>query len=255
MLIRAGQRYTDVIQVGYLLTIAPSGSLSARILITNGQQVQILEQITFSRTYGPFLCDMILEAYVLSGEAEITAARSGATALLEGWDDLRFPAQAINPAGATDAPSVDTTLSGFPGTLLFSGSQENVICGIAQVPHAWKRDSALRPHIHWTKPTGSSSAVSWVFYYRHCGMAGEAPDAWVGPVAGVLAAGDQSVSDQHLISSFGAISMAGKKESSCLNWQIRRLGNTDADNNAVRLLEFDIHYEVSKGGTTAEIPS
>ena len=37
---------------------------------------------------------------------------AGATAEdFAGWDDLRFPAQAINPAGAVDAPSIDTTLT------------------------------------------------------------------------------------------------------------------------------------------------
>ena len=31
------------------------------------------------------------------------------------WDDLRFPAQAINPAGAIEAPTVDSDNAAFPG--------------------------------------------------------------------------------------------------------------------------------------------
>lgn len=54
-----------------------------------------------------------------------------------GWDDLRFPAQGINPAGAASPPAVDEVLTSFTGTLLFSGSQENVIAGVAQMPHSW----------------------------------------------------------------------------------------------------------------------
>ena len=45
------------------------------------------------------------------------------------WDDLRFPAQGINPAGQTDAPSIDTTT--FPGTLLFDPASINLIAGVA----------------------------------------------------------------------------------------------------------------------------
>jgi hypothetical protein len=174
---------------------------------------------------------------------------------LNRWDDLRFPAQAINPAGAAAAPTVDDTLANFPGTLLFSGSAENVICGVAQMPHAWSRGTPIRPHIHWSKPTGSSAAVSWVLYYRVLGFAGDAPAAWVGPVAGTLAAGAQTESNEHLISSFGEIDMTGQKESSIVCWRVHRLGNTDADNNAARLLEFDIHFLNNKAGTANEIPS
>jgi hypothetical protein len=171
------------------------------------------------------------------------------------WDDLRFPAQGINPAGAPQPPAVDEVLTSFPGTLLFSGSLENVIAGIAQMPHAWARGTEIKPHIHWSKPVGSANAVDWVLYYRHLGFAGDAADAWVGPIAGVIAAGDPTVTNGHIISTFGAIDMTGKRESSCLCWQIRRLGNTDADAGTARLYEFDIHYQSSKFGTPSEIPA
>ena len=171
-----------------------------------------------------------------------------------GWDDLRFPAQGINPAGATAAPSVDSTLADFPGTLLFAGNQENIIAGIAQMPHAWSPGTAIRPHIHWSKPVGSASAVTWEFYYRHCGFAGDAPGEWVGPIAGTIAAGDPSTTNEHVITSFGQVDMTGKRESSCIAWQIRRQGATDADNGTARLYEFDIHYFSVKCGTFSEIP-
>ena len=170
------------------------------------------------------------------------------------WGDLRFPVQGINPAGAASPPALDSTLTSFPGTLLFAGNAENVIAGIAQMPHAWAKGTTVKPHIHWSKPVGSASAVTWELYYRHLGFAGEAADAWVGPVAGTIVAGDQTVSDSHIISSFGDIDMTGKRESSCLCWQIRRQGGTDADNGTARLYEFDIHYQVDKFGTFSEIP-
>lgn len=171
------------------------------------------------------------------------------------WEDLRFPAQGINPLGVSAPPAMDDVLTSFPGTLLFSGSQENVLAGIAQMPHGWKPGTAVKPHIHWSKPVGSSSAVSWVLYYRHLGFPSDVAADWVGPVAGTLTAGAPQTTNAHCITGFGEIDMTGKRESSCLCWQIRRLGDIDADNGTARLYEFDIHVQIEKHGTASEIPS
>ena len=173
---------------------------------------------------------------------------------LGAWDDLRFPAQGINPVGLAAPPAVDDVLTDFAGTLLFSGSLENVIAGVAQMPHAWRRGSTLKPYIHWSKPVGSASAVDWVFYYRHIGNIGGTADAWVGPIAGTLSVGSPSSTNSHCITSFGEIDMTGRRESAMICWQIRRLGNTDADTGTARLLEFDIHFQSDKLGTDNEIP-
>lgn len=170
------------------------------------------------------------------------------------WDDLRFPAQGINPIGAASDPTVDTTLADFPGTLLFSGSAQNIIAGVAQMPHEWHAGTEIKPHIHWSKPTGSSSAVTWEFYYRIMGNVGDTPGAWVGPLSAVRTIGDPATSNRHLLTSFPGIDMTGYQESVCLNWRVDRRGDTDADNNAVRLIEFDIHYRKNKSGTPREIP-
>ena len=78
--------------------------------------------------------------------------------------------------------------------------------------------------------------------------------AMQGPISGAVVAGDQTVSDEHLITSFGPITMTGQRESSCLSWQVRRLGSSDADSGTARLYEFDIHFISDKRGTQYEIP-
>jgi hypothetical protein len=189
------------------------------------------------------------------GDGYELVMRNGLVSQLTGaWDDLRFPVQAINPAGSAAPPAVDEVLTSFPGTLLFAGNAENVIAGVAQMPHAWRAGSPIRPHIHWSKPVGSASAVAWEFYYRHLGFPNDVAADWVGPIAGTIVAGDQETANAHIISSFGEIDMGRKRESSCLCWQIRRQGGTDADNGTARLYEFDIHYMVDKSGTPDEIP-
>jgi hypothetical protein len=189
------------------------------------------------------------------GEGYELVLRNGISTLLTGaWDDLRFPAQGINPAGATSPPTVDEVLTSFPGTLLFAGNAENVIAGVAQMPHGWRAGSTVRPHIHWSLPVGSSAAVGWEFYYRHLGFPSDVAAEWVGPIAGTIAAGDPSVTNSHVITDFGDLSMSGKRESSMICWQIRRQGGTDANTGTARLYEFDIHYQIDKQGTPSEIP-
>ena len=169
------------------------------------------------------------------------------------WDDLRFPAQGINPAGQTDAPSIDVTT--FPGTLLFSTSAVNLIAGVAQMPHAWASGTAIRPHVHWSKTTSAAGGVVWEWCYSVADIAGTfgAYSAWI-PATNPVP--DSDTAAKHALSSFPEISMAGKKESTMIAWQIRRNVDATADNYAAsaRLWEFDIHYQVSKFGTVPEIP-
>ena len=196
--------------------------------------------------------DDVIELHTATGRDLKTA--TVAEVMRHGWDDLRFPAQGINPAGAAAAPAVDTTLDGFPGTLLFSGSQENVIAGVAQMPHAWSPGTYIEPHIHWSKPVGSAAAVTWELYYRHLGFPNDVAGDWIGPVVGAIEVGDPTESNSQVITGFGRVDMTGRRESSMLCWQIRRQGATDADNGTARLYEFDIHYYGVKVGTPTVIP-
>lgn len=77
----------------------------------------------------------------------------------------------------------------------------------------------------------------------------------VTPSQTALVAGTPAVADSMLVTSFGSIDLTGQKESTCLAWQIRRLGNTDADSGTARQFEFDFHYQTEKGGTISEFPS
>ena len=180
---------------------------------------------------------------------------TGIAACVPVWDDLRFPAQSINPPGVLDGPTVDSTETGFPGSLLFSGSADRIICGVAQMPHAWSKGTAIRPHIHWSKTTGSASAVTWELFIRILGFAGDAPGAWSSALPVTYTEGSPLVTDQLLISGFGNVDMTDLRESSMFAWRLYRRGSTDADNADVRLFEFDIHYQISQLGTALEIPA
>ncbi|NLH94282.1 MAG: hypothetical protein GX466_08750 [Candidatus Cloacimonetes bacterium] len=194
--------------------------------------------------------------YALDGSSQIAgfATKDSVDTPYLGWDDLRFPAQGINPAGATDAPTVDKSV--VPGTLLFSGSAVNLIAGIAQMPHAWFAGSAIRPHLHWAKTTSAAGGVEWEWCYAIAG-AGEvlpAYSAWLPATEGVP---NSDTAGKHAISKFPELTMTGKKESTIIAWQVRRNPAAVADTYATnaRFFEFDIHYQMSKFGTIAEFPT
>jgi hypothetical protein len=173
----------------------------------------------------------------------------------EEWDDLRFPMNSVDPTGIVGAATRITSLTGYTGALSFAGNAENVCAGIAQMPHAWKRESAIRPHIHWTKPTGSANAVTWQLYLRVVGNPGDTAGAWSAALTPAGTIGDQTVNDEHLLTYWSPFAMTGLIESAIVYWRLHRLGNTDADNSDVICHELDFHYQTDKAGTEAEIPS
>ena len=186
--------------------------------------------------------------YIRRGLARFSG--SGPRASLA-WLDVVQSASAINPAGAVAAATIDTTETGWPGTLLFSGSADNMLAGSWQINHDWQEGSAIRPHIHWMLTANSANAVGWEFYHRVSGI-GAAAGAWVGPVAGTLAVSHDNVADQQAITSFGEIPLPGQTVSCVVAWRLYRRGTTDANNADARLLFIDFHYQSDGTGSWAE---
>lgn len=172
-----------------------------------------------------------------------------------GWEDLRFPASGFNPAGSTAPPTVDTGT----GLLLFSGTADNIVGGIAQMPHAWLAGSTIRPHIHIIAPTSDAGSSRWKLEYNIANNNGAFQNAYGSytTLNTITVRNPQSTNTLLLPSGFGGIPMHGYKESCCILWRITRLAASDAlDNDATdwAFAEFDIHYQVEKLGTVTEIP-
>lgn len=171
------------------------------------------------------------------------------------WDDLRFPSQGINPVGLAAPATLDQY-----GGLSFSGTVDNAIAGVAQLPHAWKPASIVRPHIHLRFPTANAGKnTRWRFDYDIASVNGDFTNnhGTLTTLATITVANPNNVK-KHVIGSFGDLSMSGFKESCIIHWMVFRLANSDAaddDTNAAVLLEFDIHWQRVKGGTVAEYPS
>lgn len=168
------------------------------------------------------------------------------------WDDLRFPAQGINPPGAPADPGVDDDT----GLLVFSGTQDNVIVGVAQMPHAWKSGTPVRPHIHLRFPTSAVANTRWRFEYDIANRGEDFTNAsgTYTTLSTITVANPQNV-NRHASASFGDLSMSGFRASAIVLWKVSRLASSDAadtDTNACFLIEFDFHYRLYRVGTVGE---
>ena len=169
------------------------------------------------------------------------------------WDDLRFPAQGINPPGAGSDPDVDSAT----GLLLFGAAGTQTIAGVAQMPPAWLEESTIIPHCHWQKTTSAAGDVLWQFDYEIANNGDTGPLTYANtltassPVAGTP---DNDTAGECLISSFGNVTMRDKKISCLIFWKLSRVGGDAADTYGAdcRLVEFDIHYIRDGFGSQAQ---
>jgi hypothetical protein len=168
------------------------------------------------------------------------------------WEDLRFPAQAINPVGLASPATPDVY-----GCLSFSGTVDNAIAGAAEVPRSWKVGSVLRPYLHLRFPTADAGKnTRWKFDFDLAN-----PNAQFGAAYGAMfnlttiSVGNPNDVLLYVAETFGDLDMAGCEESCLIHWMITRLAASDAadtDTNACILLAFGIRYQATKMGTIAE---
>lgn len=167
------------------------------------------------------------------------------------WDDLRFPAQAINPPGQPSDPDREST----SGLFLFAANGIELIYAFVQMPHTWLEGSDIVPHVHWTKTTSASGNVAWNLKYKkfYIGLQGDANWTDLGVVSSsVPGTPDTDTIREHLISSWGEQTILSDGTiSDCLLFEISRLGGDAADTygSDARLLEFDVHFQLDSAGS------
>jgi hypothetical protein len=173
--------------------------------------------------------------------------------LFEGdrWEDLRFPATAINPVGQSAPP----TLNEDNGTLEFSATLVNTIAFQVQMPHAWREGSTIRPHLHARKKTEGAGNIVWQFTYEFANVGDvftDSPTTLTSSTPAPLGQDDGSAL-KHLIWPFDDIDMTRMNVSCMALCTLSRLGNDSGDTYAgvAQLLEFDIHHIVDSLGSEA----
>lgn len=171
------------------------------------------------------------------------------------WEDLRFPAQGINPPGAASDP----TRNNSTGLLVFSKSAINTVAGVAQLPHSWSSGTALSPHIHvWypTEPvTTTGDKIVWSLETKVVQINGAWDGSSYDAADNVTHTITASTYGKHLLLGFTDITMTGVSSvSACVLWRLSRLGDHADDNynDTATLIEFDIHYQTDSLGSREE---
>lgn len=168
-----------------------------------------------------------------------------------GWDDLRFPAQGVNPTGGANDADVDSVDSPYIGTLLFDNNSQEIAVGTAQMPHSWKEGTSISPHIHWVPTDANAGNVVWKLSYMMANVNGVFSGSYTEDT--IIEAVDGNI-NKHQIVGFTDIDMSDYNLSTILFWRITRVGDSEDDtyDADARLLEFDIHYQVDSLGSSQE---
>lgn len=189
---------------------------------------------------------------VIGLEAVIQVLSYNDSAKLLRWEDLRFPSTGINPPGAASDPAKSTTT----GLLEFSGTQDNILAGVAQMPHAWAEQTTVKPHFHARFPTSAAANSRWKFEFDKATPNGDfANDSGVyTTLATVTAANPQNVR-RHALVPFGDLTMVGMLISTNILWKLTRLAASDAadnDTSVIELLDLDFHILLDASGSRLE---
>jgi hypothetical protein len=180
-----------------------------------------------------------------------------ASKLARKWEDLRFPATAVNPPGPTGVPTFDQTKIGW----LFPHNSTTELAVIAQLPHGWVNGTELRPHLHWEKSTSAAGDVYWEIEYQWSKPNTARTEAVI--VGSHTPVWTIDTLDTQNITAFTPIPGVGYVDSDTLIIKLRRvhdkelgdpLADVDTYGAAARYLEFDIHYLTDDFGSTDEYP-
>ena len=162
------------------------------------------------------------------------------------WTDLKFPATQAK-VGVTSKPDFDYTNLGY---LMPQNDTTEQLSFIGQMPHEWKLESELRPHIHYIQ--SAAAQPTFIMNYRIYKNGDSVPT-----ISGLSTAdGSKGVfpytSGNILqIASFPAIDTTGiDAVSAVLDIVIYRDDNDVTGD--VLLKEFDIHYQVDQQGSRQE---
>lgn len=162
------------------------------------------------------------------------------------WDDLRAPANGINPAGTPSPAGINTA----DGSLTFGQNTSQVAVAWFQLPHNWKEGTNIIIHIHWSKSTSAAGTVDWQMKYKWANW-GDVMGAFSNLATGVEMIPNSNTADKHALYAWDTISGVGKTLSSMICVYLTRV-NGDSYATLVNLYEIDIHYQIDKLGSTLE---
>lgn len=157
------------------------------------------------------------------------------------WDDLRFPATQLRVNPATNVPNFDTANLGY---LMPQNDDSEILFVIAQMPHAWKQGTAIKPHIHFIQESADEPVFKIDYRFE--------PEASFQTIVstGLAIEYPGGTTSIHQIAVFPEIDMTNRPISTIVDFIFYRDDNVVTGD--VLLKEFDIHYQVDSTGSRGE---
>jgi hypothetical protein len=180
------------------------------------------------------------------------------------WDDLKFPAVAQNltsPAGRIDYNFDELTVD-FASNAVYPDDE---LVAVGQFPHSWKKESGIRPHVHWLQE--QNAVPNWLLVYRVYPNGGVIPafqhlpltNTALTPYPGhpTINISFSDIIDLSANGPWGSLDQL----SSVMDFKIfRDTANTtglfpgpDLYTGDAKLKEFDVHYQSDSSGSTEEL--
>jgi hypothetical protein len=172
------------------------------------------------------------------------------------WDDLRIePNARTTGAKAPTFATYKTTLYLYDFDNAAAGSEKEIFFTV-QLPHAWKEGSTIYPHVHWVNRTAGTAGhvVRWGLEWTKAKIATVFGATTTQYGTTIVASGDITVADSHLITSLGSITMTGDTVSTVLICRLFRNSSDSADTytGTAGLLYIDFHIELDSFGSAQE---
>lgn len=169
------------------------------------------------------------------------------------WDDIRVPLTATKGGGIRDPDFSQFRDDGSGSTGVFAydfdaAAEEELFFSVL-IPHSYKLETNLKPHIHWaTKTATATGTVIWGLEYTLAIL----DDAF--PVSTIITATYTFTGDMqydHLVTELPDISGSGVLTdiASILTCRVFRDATSDTYADDVSLLEIDFHFEMDSVGS------
>lgn len=192
-------------------------------------------------------------------EADGTLVMTGSATV---WDDLRVPLTSTRLGGSKDPDFVvyKEAAGSSQGVFAFrfDAATEEELYFACQVPHSYKHNTNLHPHVHWM-PIAAGSAtekVSWGLEYTWADIGQVYPSPCL-IYGNVHTPADSALTqDKHYLTEIGEIAMSSSNVSAMLICRVFRdatsTGCDDTYDSDAGLVEIDFHYEMDTLGSRTE---